>query len=154
MLFRSFLGPNAISWSSKKQPTVSKSSTESEYRSLAVATSELIWIQNLLGELGIRLPTAPTLYCDNLGATYLAANPVFHSRAKHIALDYHFVRERVAARSLHISLVPSAYQVADIFTKALASPRFQQLRSSLHVHPSHIDSRGHVRTQRKNESTP
>jgi hypothetical protein len=73
-----FLGNNLISWSSRKQKTVSRSSTEVEYRAIADATAELIWVQSLLRELGISIPQAPILWCDNIGATYLTANPLFH----------------------------------------------------------------------------
>lgn len=90
-----FLGANAIAWSSKKQQTVSRSSTEAEYRSLASATTEVIWIQSLLKELHISQTRQPLLWCDNLSTVALSANPVFHSRSKHFELDLHFVRERV-----------------------------------------------------------
>ena len=95
--FAIFLGSNLISWSARKQATVSRSSTEAEYKALANATAEVIWVQSLLTELGISHPKAAVLWCDNIGATYLSANPVFHARTKHIEVDYHFVRERVGA---------------------------------------------------------
>jgi hypothetical protein len=78
--FAIFFGGNLISWSARKQATVSRSSTEAEYKSLADATAEVIWVQVLLTELGIRHPKAASLWCDNLGGTYLSANPVFHAR--------------------------------------------------------------------------
>lgn len=84
-----YIGHHPVSWSSKKQKSIARSSTEAEYRSVANTSSELIWITSLLHELGIPLTGTPTIYCDNLGATYLCANPVFHSRMKHVALDYH-----------------------------------------------------------------
>ncbi|XP_019087326.1 PREDICTED: uncharacterized protein LOC109127239 [Camelina sativa] len=90
-----YIGTTPISWSSKKQKRVARSAIEAEYRAVANATAELIWICSLLTELGVTLPVAPIVYCDNVGATYLCANPVFHSRMKHIAIDYHFIRERV-----------------------------------------------------------
>ena len=92
--FAVFLGSNLVSWSARKQATVSRSSTEAEYKSLANATAEVMWIQTLLYELGIKAPKAARLWCDNIGATYLSANPIFHARTKHIEVDFHFVRER------------------------------------------------------------
>jgi hypothetical protein len=91
-------GGNLISWSSRKQPTVSRSSMEAEYKAVANATAEIIWIQVLLRELGISQHRPPSLWCDNIGAPYLSANPIFHRRTKHVEVDYHFVRERVASR--------------------------------------------------------
>ena len=91
-----YLGRNLISWCSKKQQIVARSSSEAEYKSLANATSEIIWIESLLNELQIKMNHASILYCDNIGATYLTANPVFHARTKHIEINFHFVRERVA----------------------------------------------------------
>lgn len=82
-----FLGTNLISWSSKKQPTIAKSSTEVEFKVVANAIAKVIWVQYLCRDLGVHLTTAPTLYCDNLGATYLSSNPVFHARTKHVEID-------------------------------------------------------------------
>ncbi|XP_026417101.1 uncharacterized protein LOC113312572 [Papaver somniferum] len=127
-----YFGGNLVSWNARKQKTVSKSSTEAEYRGVAIATSEIIWIQSLLVELGVATPT-PSHWCDNIGATYLTANPIFHARTKHIEIDYHFVRERVARKQLHVKFVSSRDQLADIFTKGLPSPRFQFIRHKLHI---------------------
>lgn len=91
-----FLGSNLISWHSRKQAIVSRFNTEVEYKALANATAKLIRLQSVLRELKITQPRVPCLWCDNLGATYLSANPVFHGRTKHIEMDFHFVRERVA----------------------------------------------------------
>jgi hypothetical protein len=76
--FAIFFGPNLIAWSAKKQPTVSRSSTESEYKTMANATAEIAWVQSILKELGVREDDKPCLWCDNLGSTYLSANPIFH----------------------------------------------------------------------------
>ncbi|XP_019085503.1 PREDICTED: uncharacterized protein LOC109126424 [Camelina sativa] len=89
-----YLGGQPISWTSKKQKGVARSSTEAEYRAVANTSSELLWVNSLLSELGLKQTSAPTIYYDNVGATYLCANPVFHSRMKHIAIDYHFIREK------------------------------------------------------------
>jgi hypothetical protein len=106
-----FLGPNLISWCSKKQPTMARSSIVAEYRSLAMATAELVWLRNLLHELGLALPS-PISWCDNLSATFLASNPAFHARTKHIELDYHFVREKVTTNSLCVRFICSQDQLA------------------------------------------
>nr|XP_028953254.1 uncharacterized protein LOC114822627 [Malus domestica] len=91
-----FLGNNPISWSSKKQLTVSRSSTEAEYRALSSTSAELDWIKQLLVFLQVPLTSPPVLFCDNLSTIALAFNPVQHQRTKHIEVDVHFVRERVA----------------------------------------------------------
>jgi histone deacetylase 1/2 len=131
--FAVFFGGNLISWSARKQATVSRSSTEAEYKSLADATAEVIWVQVLLTELGIRHPKAASLWCDNLGATYLSANPVFHARTKHIEVDYHFVRERVANKQLNIRFIPTGDQVADGFTKPLSVRQLEAFRNNLNL---------------------
>ncbi|CAL9215496.1 unnamed protein product, partial [Arabidopsis halleri] len=117
--YLTYLGRNPVSWSSKKQRGVARSSTEAEYRAVANTASEVRWLCSLLTELKIPLPTAPVIYCDNIGATYRCANPVFHSRMKHIALDYHFVRNQIQSGMLRVSHVPTHDQLADTLTKPL-----------------------------------
>ena len=90
---------------------------------MANGTAEAIWIQSLLRELDIPQPRPPVLWCDNLGARYLTANSVFHARTKHIKVDFHFVRERVAQKLLQIRFIPSNDQLADGFTKPIAAPK-------------------------------
>jgi len=128
-----FLGSNLVSWSARKQATVSRSSTESEYKALANATAEVMWIQTLLKELNIPSPRAAKLWCDNIGAKYLSANPVFHARTKHIEVDYHFVRERVLEKLLEIDYIPSGDQVADGFTKALSVRLLENFKANLNL---------------------
>lgn len=128
-----YLGGTPISWSSKKQTGVARSSTEAEYRAVANAASEIRWITSLLTELRVRLPAAPVIYCDNIGATHLSANPVFHSRMKHLALDFHFIRENVQAGRLRVTHVSTRDQLADPLTKPLSKPRFQKLTVKLGV---------------------
>jgi hypothetical protein len=117
--FAIFLSSNLITWCARKQAIVSRSSTEAEYKALANATTEVIWVQSVLVELGTNLPRSPCLWCDNLGATYMTVNPRFHGRTKNIEIDFHFVRERVAQRQLHVRFISSADQVAEGFTKSL-----------------------------------
>jgi histone deacetylase 1/2 len=137
--FAVYFGPNLISWSARKQATVSRSSTEAEYKSLANATAEVIWIESLLKELGIQRNEVSCLWCDNMGATYLSANPIFHARTKHIEIDFHFVRERVAKKQLEIRFIPSKDQVADGFTKALPARQFEEFKYNLNLKKAVIE---------------
>ncbi|XP_048134074.1 disease resistance protein RPV1-like [Rhodamnia argentea] len=98
-----YIGANPISWSSRKQKSIARSSTEAEYRAIATTSAEILWVQNLLQELAIHSTQPPIIHCDNIGATYVCANPVFHSRMKHIAIDYHFVRELVQTHRLQLA---------------------------------------------------
>ena len=120
-----FLGSNPISWSSKKQQTVSRSSTEAEYRALSSTAAEIDWLKQLLGFLCVDFVQPPLLLCDNLSAVALSFNPVQHQRTKHIEIDVHFVRERVAKNQLLVQFVSSKEQFADIFTKGLGTVLFQ-----------------------------
>lgn len=83
-----YLGKNPILWSSKKQRIVARSSTEAEYHSVANTAAELNFICYLLMDLGIYLPRCPIIYCNNIGATQICSNPIFHSRMKHVAIDF------------------------------------------------------------------
>lgn len=131
--FAVFLGANLISWSARKQATVSRSSTEAEYKAFANATAELMWVQKLLQELGISHPSAARIWCDNLGAKYLSANPVFHARTKHIEIDFHFVRERVAQKLLDVRFISSEDQLADGFTKPVLASKINKFCSNLNL---------------------
>lgn len=100
------------------------------------AAAEIAWVQSILGELGIQ-SSPPLLLCDNISATYMAANPVMHNRTKHLEVDHHFTRERVAHKQLIVRFVPSEDQLADIFTKSLHSPWFISLRTKLTLVSNH-----------------
>ncbi|CAA7037664.1 unnamed protein product [Microthlaspi erraticum] len=128
-----YLGSHPISWSSKKLQGVARSSTEAEYRSMANTASEVKWLCSLLTELGIRVNWPPVIYCDNVGATYLCANPVFHSRMKHIAIDYHFIRELVQSGALRVVHVSIHDQIADALTKPLSKAVFNDFSSKIGV---------------------
>jgi histone deacetylase 1/2 len=131
--FAVFVGNNLVSWSARKQAIVSRSSTEAEYKAVANATVEVMWIQTLLMELGIHAPRAAKLWCDNIGAKYLSANLVFHARTKHIEVDYHFVRERVARKLLDIEYVSTKDQVADGFTKPLPVRQLEMFKDNINL---------------------
>ena len=137
-----YLGDNLVSWSTKRQPTVSRSSAEAEYRGVANAVAESCWLHQLLGELHVIIPKATVVYCDNISAVYMAANPVHHRRTKHIELDIHFVREKVALGQLRVLHVPTSQQYADIMTKGLPTSGFQEFRSSLCVRPPDAQTAG------------
>ncbi|CAA7028522.1 unnamed protein product [Microthlaspi erraticum] len=128
-----FLGDNLLSWSSKRQATVSRSSAEAEYRGVANAVAETTFLRNLLLEMKITIPRATIVYCDNVSAIYLSTNPVQHQRTKHVEIDIHFVRERVAIGEVKVLHVPSARQIADVFTKGLPSALFQEFKNSLSI---------------------
>ncbi|CAL1392711.1 unnamed protein product [Linum trigynum] len=140
-----YLGPTLISWRSQKQRTVACSSTEAEYRAIAHAAAELAWVQNLLHELHQPLTSSPTLLSDNLGATYFSANPLFHSRMKHLAIDYHFVCQLVQDGRFHVRYIPTAHQLTDMLTKPLPSTRFLLLRSKIGVVDTSSILRGRIR---------
>src|SRR4029078_9071197 len=128
-----FLGGNLVSWSSKRQPVVSRSSAEAEYRAVANGVAETSWLRQLLAELHSLLAKSTLVYCDNVSAVYLSTNPVQHQRTKHMEIDLHFVRDRVAIGDVRVLHVPTTSQFADIFTKGLPSSTFSEFRSSLNV---------------------
>lgn len=131
--FAIYLGDNLVSLNAKKQATVSRYSTEAEYKALANATTEIMWVQTLLQELHISSPSTAHLWCDNMGARYLSFNPVFHARTKHIEVDYHFVRERVAQKLLQVDYVSTRDQVAYSFTKAISVKQLENFRYNLNL---------------------
>jgi len=114
-----FLGSSLISWKTKKQKTVAKSSAEAEYMAMSATTSELEWIAQLLQDFCIPLHLPIPLYCDNKAAMHIAANPVFHERTKHLRIDCHYTRDKLLEGFLQTSYVPSRNQLADMFTKRL-----------------------------------
>jgi histone deacetylase 1/2 len=129
-----YLGPNLVSWWSKKQTLVARSSTEAEYRALANAAAEVLWLQSLLTELKVPF-TTPIFYCDNMSTVALSHNPVLHAKTKHMELDIFFLREKVLSKHLIVRHVPATHQYADLLTKPLSPGplRFLHLRDKLRV---------------------
>ncbi|GJX98418.1 ribonuclease H-like domain-containing protein [Tanacetum coccineum] len=101
-------------------------SAEAEYRGVTNVVAETAWLRNLLRELHSPLSTATLVYCDNVSAVYMSANPIQHQRTKHIEIDIHFVRDMVTAGQVRVLHVPSRFQYADIFTKGLPSALFEE----------------------------
>ncbi|KAK5824973.1 hypothetical protein PVK06_019772 [Gossypium arboreum] len=118
---------------SKKQQVVSRSTVEAEYQSLAAAASDVSWLVSLLTELNLSSVDLPTVWCDNSSAVAVAANPVLHSKFKHVELDLFFVREKVTRGELVVSEVPACDQVADVLTKPLSASMFTQFCRRLRV---------------------
>jgi hypothetical protein len=133
------LDDSLISWRSKKQSVVARSSTEAEYRALADTTAELLWLRWLLQDLGIDYSTAVPIHCDNRSAIQIAHNDVFHERTEHIEIDCHFDRHHLLQGTLQLRSVSSQDQLADIFTKPMSPGRFRDLISKLKLvslHPT------------------
>ncbi|GAA0177838.1 hypothetical protein LIER_42155 [Lithospermum erythrorhizon] len=116
-----------------RQAIISRSSAEAKYRGVAIVVSEACWLRNLLLELHHPLKTATIVYCDNVSVIYLSENHVQHQRTKHVELDIHFLREKLALGHVRVLHVPSKYQIADIFTKGIPLILFIDFRDNLNV---------------------
>ena len=126
-----FVGGNLVLWKSKKQVVVSCSSAESEYRAMTQSVCEIMWLHQLLMEVGIKTGVPAKLWCDNQTALHIASNPVFHERTKHIEIDCHFVREKIQLGLISTGYVKMGEQLCDIFTKALSGDRVSCLCNKL-----------------------
>jgi hypothetical protein len=129
-----FLGHSLISWKCKKQNTVSRSSSEAEYRAMASIVCELQWLTYLLQDMQIHSITPTLMFCDNDSARYVAQNVIFHERTKHIEIGCHVVREKLQQGLMHLLPINTTQQITDIFTKALEPKQFQELLCKLGVH--------------------
>lgn len=132
-VYASSFGDSLVSWRSKKQTTISRSSSEAEYRALAGTTCELVWIILLLKDFNINLTSPVTIFCDNQAAIHIANNPIFHERTKHIEIDCHFVRKKIVVGVLKVLPIRSHLQLADLFTKPLTSPFLSTFLSKIAI---------------------
>ena len=126
-----FIGGNLISWKSKKQDVLARSSAEAEHRTIALATCKLIWLNRLLQELRFGKDEQMKFICDNQAALHISPNPVFHEMTKHIEVDCHFIREKIASGCMTTSFANSNDQLADIFIKSLRGPRIKYICDKL-----------------------
>ncbi|KAJ9557526.1 hypothetical protein OSB04_012140 [Centaurea solstitialis] len=124
------LGGKLVSWTSKKQNSVSTSTAEAEYVAAGICCVQVLWLRNQLQDYDIQLSKIP-IYCDNTSAIAIANNPVLHSKTKHIEVRYHFIRDHVMNGDIELHFVPTEYQFADLFTKPLDVTRFNMLISEL-----------------------
>ena len=128
-----FLGENLISWASKRQATIALSTAEAEYISAASCCTQLLWMKHQLEDYQITENCIP-IYCDNTAAICLSKNPILHSRAKHIEIKHHFIRDYVQKGVLDIQFIDTDHQWADIFTKPLTVERFNFIKKNLNMH--------------------
>jgi hypothetical protein len=122
-----FMGKGAVSWNSKRQPTVALSTTEAEYMSASQSAKEAVWLRQLMADVGCVQEDATTIMCDNQGCIALAKNPKPHSRTKHIDVQHHFIREKIEDEAIDMKYCPTEHMVADVLTKALGRDRHQMM---------------------------
>ncbi|KAK2992688.1 hypothetical protein RJ640_029945 [Escallonia rubra] len=139
-----YLGGSPNSWSSPKQRPIARSSTEAKYKAIVNSAVKINWVVQLVRELRLPVSHIPTIYCDNLGATFLRQNLVFHCRMNHVAIDYHFVREQVRDQTLAVRHVHSADQLADSLTKIVSAFIYQYHQNTIGVVDSTPILRGRI----------
>jgi hypothetical protein len=133
-----FLGDSLVAWISKKQGSISLSTTQEEYIVVATCCTQILWMIQTLADLKVAYTDPIPLHCDNISAISLSKNHVLHSKSKHIPIKYHFLREQVTNKIVQVSYIPSIEQIVDIFTKSLATTPFGYLRKKLGVITSFV----------------
>jgi hypothetical protein len=123
---------------------VALSSTEAEYRGIAIAACEVVWLQKLLSHLGQLVDALIVIYCDNISSILLANNPVYHARTKHIEVHYHFIKEKILAKEIDLIHVSTEDLVANIFTKVLSTNKLKKFRKMFSVLEVDLNLRGTV----------
>ncbi|RVW52517.1 Retrovirus-related Pol polyprotein from transposon TNT 1-94 [Vitis vinifera] len=127
----SYVWGNLVTWRSKKQSVVARSSAEAEFRAMAHGICEGMWLQRILKELGIISNSTMTVLCDNKATISIAKNPVQHDRTKHVEIDRHFIKEKLEGGTIRLMYIPSSRQTADILTKALPKTTYENMKSKL-----------------------
>ena len=125
------MGGNLVTWRSKKQNVVARSSAEAKYRAMALGICEILWIHKLLKELKLESKSPIKVFCDNKAAISIAHNPVQHDRTKHVEVDRHFIKEKIDSGQITTLFVTTHQQLADILTKGVTTVLFESLRSKL-----------------------
>jgi Reverse transcriptase (RNA-dependent DNA polymerase) len=138
--FYIFVDENLATWKSKKQNVMARSSAEIKYRAMPSTVSELIWVKQLLKDIGIETRDPMKIFCDNQAARHIALNPVFHERTKHIEVDCHFIREKVQSKEIDTLYVKSGDQLADMFMKELDPEIFERNSCKLRMIDIYIPS--------------
>jgi hypothetical protein len=133
-----FLGDSLVTWLSKKQGSISLSTTKAKYIAATTYCTQVLWMIQTLADLEVKYITLIPIHCDNTSAISVSKNPIFHSKTKHIPIKYHFLREQVTNYIVQVNYIPTIEQIVDIFTKPLAKTPFEYLRQKLGVIPSHI----------------
>src|SRR5579862_2258849 len=128
-----YLGERLVAWHIKKQDSVSLSTTEAEYIAAATCYTQVLWMRQMLSDLGVPTMDPTPILCDNTSAIHISKNPVQHSRTKHVAIRYHFLKDKVADGEVKLEYISTTEQVADIFTKPLPKDVFEYLRKKLGV---------------------
>lgn len=132
-----FVGGNLVTWRSKKQKVVALSSAEAEFRGMAKGLCELLWLKELLKEIGYSSDSVMRLFCDNKAVTQIAQNSVQRDRTKHVEVDKHFIKEKLEAKIVQFSFVKSEEQLADILTKGISSKVFHNSLDMLSIEDIH-----------------